>query len=159
MKCPKCPSERSAVVDSRSDSNAIRRRRECQQCQFRFSTYERVEYNVPLVIKKDGRREPFKREKLSGGLVRACEKRPVGIEVIEKTIGDVEKRLQELCVKEIDSRLIGYILMEYLQHIDHIAYIRFASVYREFSDVNQFVDTLQSLQEKAPANESDLVEE
>ena len=155
MKCPKCVSERSAVIDSRSDANAIRRRRECQECQFRFSTFERIEYNLPLVIKKDGRRENFKRDKLSAGLVRACEKRPVSIELIDKTIEEVEKRLQELCVKEIDSMRIGDILMEHLQNIDHIAYVRFASVYREFSDLNQFVDTLQTLQKKEPANSSD----
>lgn len=145
MKCPKCGCERSSVVDSRGEAQSIRRRRECQECQFRFTTFERIEYALPLIVKKDGRREAFDRTKLRAGILRACEKRPVGIEQIDNTVAKIEKRIQELCVKELPSRKVGDFLMDELRELDHIAYVRFASVYREFSDVNQFVDTLQSL--------------
>ena len=145
MKCPKCGSEKSAVVDSRSDGDTTRRRRECQACGFRFSTYERIEITLPMVVKKDGRREAFDRNKVRGGLLKACEKRPVAMDVIDRTVEAVERKLQELYQKEIPSRHIGDILMEELKRLDQIAYVRFASVYREFSDVSQFVATLQSL--------------
>ena len=155
MRCPKCESERSSVVDSRGDGNSIRRRRACQECEFRFTTYERVEMSLPMVVKKDGRREAFDRDKLRGGLLRACEKRPISVEVIDATVENIERKLQELCLKEIESRRIGDFLMEELKELDTIAYVRFASVYREFSDVNQFVDTLESLSgaPKKAANE------
>jgi transcriptional repressor NrdR len=149
MKCPKCESERSSVIDSRSDGNAIRRRRECQECQFRFSTFERVEYTLPMVIKKDGRREAFDSRKIRMGLFKACEKRPISVETIEKTVETIERKIQEQCMKEIPSRQIGDFLMDELKNLDKIAYVRFASVYREFSDVSQFVDTLQSLDESS----------
>jgi len=133
------------VIDSRGDDNVIRRRRECQACTFRFTTYERIELSLPMVVKKDGRREAFDRTKLEAGLVRACEKRPVSVEVIDKIISAVELRISELGVKEMPSRQIGDYLMDALKRVDQIAYVRFASVYREFSDISQFVDTLQSL--------------
>lgn len=145
MKCPRCESEKLAVVDSRGDENSIRRRRECQVCTYRFTTFERVELALPMVIKKDDRREPFEREKIKAGFVRACEKRPVSIDAIDKAVETVERRISELCVKEIPSRQIGEFVMDALRGLDQIAYVRFASVYREFSDVSQFVDTLQSL--------------
>lgn len=145
MRCPKCTSDRSSVVDSRSDGDAIRRRRECQACGLRYTTWERIELALPMVIKKDGRREPFDRLKVRGGLVRACEKRPVSIEVIDQTVEAIERRIHELYVKEIESRQVGDYVMDALRGLDQIAYVRFASVYREFSDVSQFVDTLQSL--------------
>ncbi len=145
MFCPKCNSEKSSVTDSRSDGGAIRRRRECSDCGFRFTTYERVELALPVVIKKDGSRENFDREKIRGGLRRACEKRPVSIEAIDAAVEAIEKRVQELCQKEVDSRLLGELVMDELRKMDKIAYVRFASVYREFSDVSQFVDTLKSL--------------
>ena len=145
MKCPKCGSTRSSVVDSRGEPNAIRRRRECQECEFRFTTYERIEFALPLIIKKDGRREPFDMQKLRGGLLRACEKRPISIEEIEAVIGRIEKKVNELCVKELESIKVGDLVMEELKDLDHIAYIRFASVYQEFSDIEQFVETLHSL--------------
>ena len=143
MLCPKCSSEKSSVTDSRGDGGAIRRRRECQDCGFRFTTYERVELVLPGIIKKDGRREAFDREKVRRGFRRACEKRPVGAEAIDAAVEAVEKRMQELCVKEIDSRILGEAVMDELRKLDKIAYVRFASVYREFSDVSQFVDALQ----------------
>ena len=145
MFCPKCSSDKTSVTDSRSDGGAIRRRRECQVCDFRFTTYERVELTLPMVIKKDGRREVFDREKIRGGVRRSCEKRPVSTQTIDAAVEAIEKRVQEMCLKEIDSRLIGEAVMEELRGIDKIAYVRFASVYREFSAVEQFVDALQSL--------------
>lgn len=154
MRCPKCGTENSSVIDSRSDGDAIRRRRECQDCTFRYTTYERVEFALPMVIKKDGRREAFDREKIRAGIVRACEKRPVSMELIDQTVDAIERRIHELCVKELPSREIGAVLMDALRTIDKIAYVRFASVYREFSDVSQFVDTLQSLDDKDRAHGS-----
>ncbi|NLF25306.1 MAG: transcriptional repressor NrdR [Deltaproteobacteria bacterium] len=148
MRCPKCGSEKSAVIDSRSDGDTTRRRRECQSCEFRFSTYERIEVTMPMVVKKDGRREAFDRDKVRGGLLKACEKRPVSMEIIDQTVEVIERKLQELYSREILSRKIGDVLMEELKRLDQIAYVRFASVYREFSDVSQFVDTLQSLTPK-----------
>lgn len=145
MFCPKCNSDRTSVTDSRSDGGAIRRRRECQACDYRFTTYERVEYSLPMVVKKDGSRETFDREKIRAGFRRACEKRPVSTETIDGAVDSIEKRMQEMCVKEIDSQLVGEAVMEELRKVDKIAYVRFASVYREFSDVEQFVDALQSL--------------
>jgi len=145
MRCPKCSSDNSSVIDSRGDGDAIRRRRECEDCQFRFNTYERVELAVPSVVKKDGRRELFERNKVRAGLMRACEKRPVSIEKIEETIESIERRVCELGVKEIPSREVGDMVMDALKGLDTIAYVRFASVYREFSDVKQFVDALESL--------------
>jgi|688.fasta_scaffold274709_2 transcriptional repressor NrdR len=153
MFCPKCNSDRTSVTDSRSDGGAIRRRRECQACDYRFTTYERVEFSLPVLVKKDGRREPFDREKIRAGFRRACEKRPVSTETIDQAVEAIEKRMQEMCVKEVDSRLVGEAVMHELRNIDKIAYVRFASVYREFSDVEQFVDALQSL--SAPVDRSD----
>lgn len=146
MRCPRCTSDKSAVVDSRGEESSIRRRRECQGCGFRFTTFERAELSLPMVVKKDGRREPFEREKVKAGIIRACEKRPVSMEAIEKTVDNIELRVSEGCLKEVPSIQIGDYIMEALQGLDKIAYVRFASVYREFSDVNQFVDTLQSLE-------------
>lgn len=148
MKCPRCNSDKLSVVDSRGDVTAIRRRRECGGCGFRFTTFERIELALPLIIKKDGRREPFDLLKLRAGLLRACEKRPISIEIIDNTVSVIEKKISELCVKELDSQQIGELIMDELKVLDHIAYVRFASVYREFSDINQFVDTLQSLESK-----------
>lgn len=145
MRCTKCNSEKLSVVDSRSDGQTIRRRRECQDCGVRFTTYERLELSLPMVIKKDGRREPFDRDKIQTGLRRACMKRPVGMETIEQTVDLIEKRIAELCEKEISSGDIGEFVLEALKDLDKVAYIRFASVYREFSDVNQFMEVLKTL--------------
>ena len=145
MKCPKCESYKLSVVDSRGEVSAIRRRRECGECATRFTTYERIEVTLPMVTKKDDRREVFDLAKLKAGMIRACEKRPISVEQIDEAIGSIEKRVQELCVKEMPSIQIGDFVMEELKTLDHIAYIRFASVYQEFSDIRQFVDTLEAL--------------
>lgn len=147
MKCPKCSSDNISVIDSRSDNDSIRRRRECQGCQFRFTTFERVELSLPMIVKKDGTRQLFDRKKILGGVIRACEKRPVSLDTIEKSVEELEQQIQERCLKELESRVIGDLVMEKLKNIDKIAYIRFASVYREFSDINQFFEALQSLDE------------
>ncbi len=135
------------MVDSRevNDGRMIRRRRECLECHRRFTTYERIEEMPYLVIKKDGRREEFDRQKLLGGILRACEKRPVQIDKIEAVVDDIIGRLYEVIEREIPSVDIGEIVMERLKTLDSVAYVRFASVYREFKDVDEFMQELQSL--------------
>jgi len=123
----------------------IRRRRECANCQRRFTTYERVEETLPLVIKKDGRREAFDRGKILAGLHKACEKRPISVEVLEKLVDRVEQRLEEAGEREIPSREIGEQIMGELQNLDEVAYVRFASVYRSFKDVNEFMNEVKEL--------------
>ena len=145
MRCVKCNSDSLSVLDSRADGDAIRRRRECQICGYRFNTFERVELAMPMVVKKDGRRETFETAKIRTGVVRACEKRPVSMEVIDRTVDAIEHRIHEMYIKELSSEKIGGLVIQALKEIDKIAYVRFASVYREFSDVSQFVETLQSL--------------
>ncbi|PLX79849.1 MAG: transcriptional regulator NrdR [Desulfuromonas sp.] len=147
MKCPFCSFADTKVIDSRlgREGNNIRRRRECSGCAKRFTTYERVEETLPLVIKKDGRREPFDRLKIIAGMQRACEKRPVSISTIEKFIDGLEVTLQESGEKELDASRIGQAVMEALHNIDEVAYVRFASVYRQFKDINEFMTELQDL--------------
>ena len=147
MKCPFCTHEDTRVVDSRlgKEGNNIRRRRECVECERRFTTYERVEETLPLVIKKDGRREAFERQKIISGIQRACEKRPVSIATIEKVVDQMEISLQEGGEKEIDSSRIGEAIMEALQALDEVAYVRFASVYRQFRDINEFMSELTDI--------------
>lgn len=147
MRCPACSHEESKVVDSRTarDGAAIRRRRECLRCGRRFTTYERAEDELPLVVKKDGRREPFDRHKVIGGMRRACEKRPVPLSVLERTADALERMLVESGDREIESRRIGEWVMERLRELDGVAYVRFASVYREFKDVGEFFDALRSM--------------
>lgn len=147
MKCPFCNHPESKVIDSRlsGEGDIIRRRRECEICQKRFTTYERVEEILPMVVKKDGRREPFDRLKIIGGLKKACEKRPVSVETLEKLVDDVEKSLQEKGEKEIDASQIGEMIMESLHQIDPVAYVRFASVYRSFKDINEFMEELKGI--------------
>jgi transcriptional repressor NrdR len=123
----------------------IRRRRECANCQRRFTTYERVEETLPLVIKKDGRREAFDRGKILAGLHKACEKRPISVEVLEKLVDRVEQRLEEAGEREVPSQEIGEQIMEELQDLDEVAYVRFASVYRSFKDVNEFMNEVKEL--------------
>ena len=138
------------VIDSRlsKDGDMIRRRRECSHCQRRFTTYERVEETLPLVIKKDGRREIFDRGKILAGLQRACEKRPISVTVLEKLIERIEQRLQDVGEREVQSREIGEQIMQELQSLDEVAYVRFASVYRSFKDVNEFMNEVKELLEK-----------
>jgi transcriptional repressor NrdR len=147
MKCPFCGFADTKVIDSRlgREGNNIRRRRECVGCGRRFTTYERVEENLPLVVKKDGRREPFDRMKIIGGMQRACEKRPVSIASIEKVVDQLEIFFQESGDKEIESSRIGEAVMEALHNIDEIAYVRFASVYRQFKDINEFMAELKEI--------------
>ncbi len=147
MKCPFCGHLEDKVVDSRlsSDGEAIRRRRECGGCQRRFTSYERVEEIMPMVVKKDGRREPFDRQKVLSGLKKACEKRPVSMDTLEKVVDEIEKKLLEGADKEISSAAVGEEIMRRLQELDKVAYVRFASVYREFKDINEFVRELTDL--------------
>lgn len=147
MKCPFCGKEDSKVIDSRSadDGKRIRRRRECIGCGERFTTYETVE-NIPIiVVKKNRSRERFDRAKLLSGLLKSCEKRPVSIEVLETVVDTIESKLQNSLKKEVDSTLIGKLAMDALKNIDEIAYVRFASVYRQFKDVNTFMQELQKI--------------
>lgn len=147
MRCPYCEYHDSKVIDSRAaeEGNSIRRRRECLQCSKRFTTYEMVE-DLPLrVVKKDGRRTAFDRSKILSGLMKACEKRPISIEVLEEAVDKVEKELRNSMVREIPSRQIGELVMKYLRELDHVAYVRFASVYREFTDIDNFMQELESL--------------
>ncbi len=145
MKCPFCGETDNKVIDSRlsKDATAIRRRRECIGCARRFTTYEQIEDMPIMIIKKDGRRETFSREKVRSGMLRACEKRNVSINAIEDFIDELERDLRDTGEKEIPSRMLGERIMEKLQTLDEIAYVRFASVYREFKDVSTFMDELK----------------
>ena len=147
MKCPFCGFADTKVIDSRlgKEGNNIRRRRECVDCERRFTTYERVEETLPLVVKKDGRREPFDRLKIISGIKRACEKRPVSIATIEKLVDRLEVFFQESGEKEVEASRIGQAVMEALQDIDEVAYVRFASVYRQFKDINEFMRELTEI--------------
>lgn len=147
MKCPYCLSEDSKVLDSRSaeDSNSIRRRRECLKCGKRFTTYETVEFTPMLVIKRDKSRQPFDPEKIKRGLIKACEKRPVSLTQIEKICEEIEKELQNSLLQEIPSQDIGEKVMEKLKPIDEVSYVRFASVYRQFKDITNFIKFLNEI--------------
>jgi len=157
LRCPFCQNMDDRVIDSRlsKEGDMIRRRRECSHCQRRFTTYERVEETLPLVIKKDGRRETFDRGKILAGLQRACEKRPISVEVLEKLIDRIEQRLQDAGEREVHSREIGEQIMQQLQNLDEVAYVRFASVYRSFKDVNEFMNEVKELLEKGQKGKSD----
>jgi transcriptional repressor NrdR len=147
MKCPFCANVENKVIDSRisKDGDAIRRRRECLGCSNRFTTYEYVEEVLPVVVKKDGRRETFDRAKIRSGIKKACEKRPISTDAIESLVDHVERACQEFQGKEIPSTAIGETVMRELHAIDGVAYVRFASVYREFRDVGDFLDQLKDL--------------
>lgn len=147
MKCPFCSHIESKVLDSRlsKEMDTIRRRRECLKCGKRFSTAERLEEGLPLVVKKDGRREVFDRDKILGGLKRACEKRPVSITNLEKIVVRIEHNLLEKGEKEVRASEIGETVMNELRKLDEIAYVRFASVYRQFRDINEFMEELKDL--------------
>ncbi len=147
MKCPYCSSLESKVIDSRlaKEETSIRRRRECLDCKSRFTTYERVEEVELLVVKKGGVREPFDRSKIIAGMIKACEKRPISMEVIESFVSDYERELQERGEREVESSEIGERVINKLYEIDEVAYVRFASVYRSFKDVNQFMNELKEL--------------
>ena len=156
MKCPFCQHPNSKVVDSRParDGRAIRRRRECLNCLERFTTYEQIQEFQPMVIKKDGRREPFERKKIIDGILKACEKRPISINKIEAFVDEIERDIQEKGSPEIPSKEIGERVMNQLRKWDDVAYVRFASVYKQFKDLKEFMNQLQELLEKG--QEGDL---
>ena len=147
MKCPFCNNDDTKVIDSRpiEEGHAIRRRRGCDNCGKRFTTYEKVEETILMVAKKDSRREVFDRSKVLNGIVKACEKRPVSMARIEEMADDIEKSLNNLMEKEVTSDYIGELVMEQLKKVDEVAYVRFASVYRQFTDVNTFIREIEKL--------------
>lgn len=150
MKCPFCSYEESKVIDSRptDEGEKIRRRRECLKCEKRFTTYEMIESLPIIVVKKDKSRQQFNREKLLNGMLRACEKRPVSIETVEHAIDDIELVIQNSLDREVTSERIGELVMDKLKGIDEVAYVRFASVYRQFQDIDTFMDELSKLLSK-----------
>ncbi|CQR48099.1 Transcriptional repressor NrdR [Paraliobacillus sp. PM-2] len=147
MRCPNCNDKHTRVLDSRpiEEGRSIRRRRECEACEFRFTTFERTEEIPLIVVKKEGIREAFSREKLIRGLIKACEKRPVALEQLEELALDVEKELRNSGISEIQSKEVGELVMERLSSVDEVAYVRFASVYRQFKDISVFLDELKDI--------------
>ena len=145
MKCPYCSAEDTKVLDSRNSEEGcvIRRRRKCETCQKRFTTFETVELSMPMVIKRDGRREPYNKEKINHGIQKSCEKRPISAVQIERIINNIEKAILDISDKEILSKDVGNLVMMYLRHLDPVAYVRFAAVYRKFQDVEEFVNELK----------------
>ena len=154
MRCPFCDNQETKVIDSRptEDGHAIRRRRECERCSRRFTTYEKVEEVILMVVKKDGSREAFDRRKIMNGIIKACEKRPVTVATIENMVDQIERGLNNMMEKEIDSSFIGELIMDQLKDVDQVAYVRFASVYRQFTDVNKFVAEIEKLLGKQKGN-------
>lgn len=150
MKCPACAYKETKVVDSRlsGDGSSVRRRRECLKCEKRFTTYEYIEQVPLMVVKRDGRRQPFDRKRIIAGLIKACEKRPVSIDKMEEVTLDIERAIQKKFDREVDSKDIGELIMEKLAQLDEVAYVRFASVYRQFRDVNQFMSELKIILDK-----------
>ena len=150
MKCPFCQAQDTKVIDSRpaDDNSSIKRRRQCESCNKRFTTYEKLETIPLMVIKKDDSRENFDRSKIEYGIIQSCHKRPVSTVVIRKTVDDIENQIYSMEVSEIPTRKIGELVMEKLKELDEVAYVRFASVYREFKDVNTFVDEISKLLKK-----------
>lgn len=154
MRCPKCGDIEDKVIDSRlsKDGDSIRRRRECIACNTRFTTYEQLDRADVRVIKRDGRSEPFDRHKLFNGIAKACEKRPIGIEALEKTVDEILLDLEANYSREIPSQLIGAKVMEKLHSLDEVAYVRYASVYRHFQDIGEFIHEIQSLERRTKKN-------
>ena len=149
MKCPYCGKENTRVIDSRpTDDSSIRRRRQCDECGKRFTTYEKVETLPLIVVKKDNNREPYNREKIVAGIVRSCHKRPISLEKINQTVDEIENQIFNLEEKEVTTTEIGTIVMDKLKELDEVAYVRFASVYREFKDVNTFMDEIKKILKK-----------
>jgi len=147
VRCPSCQHNGTRVLDSRPvhDGTSIRRRRECEACHYRFTTFETVEESPLIVVKKGGTREEFSREKVLRGMIKACEKRPVPLEVLEEAVNNIERDLRNEGSREVSSEDVGELVMEYLADIDDVAYVRFASVYRQFKDINVFVEELKEL--------------
>jgi transcriptional repressor NrdR len=155
MKCPFCASSDSRVVDTREVGDAIRRRRECQDCGQRYTTYEQVAKVTLLIVKRDGRREPFDRQKLFEGIWKACAKRPISSEQIESMVSSIESELYNLSKSEVPSRVLGEMVMDHLRQLDDVAYVRFASVYRSFADVTAFQREVEHLTESPSASPSE----
>ena len=157
MRCPKCGGSKSSVVDSRQaeDGNTIRRRRECEECQHRFTTYERVEERTLVVVKKDGTREQFSRDKIFNGIIRSAQKRPVSSDEIEAIVNRIEQKVRSQSDNEIHSEYIGSLVMDELAELDEITYVRFASVYRDFQDIAAFQAELASFASKDKSDESE----
>lgn len=147
MRCPYCENDGTKVIDSRhtEDGHAIRRRRECERCGKRFTTYEKIEEMVMMVVKKDGSRQAFDRNKIMNGIVKACEKRPVSVAQMEHTVDEIERGLNNMMEKEIKSSFIGELIMDRLKKLDEVAYVRFASVYRQFTDIQTFMKEIEKL--------------
>lgn len=157
MRCPKCNSLKSSVVDSRQaeDGNTIRRRRECEQCGYRFTTYERVEEKTLVVVKKDGTREQFSREKIFNGIIRSAQKRPVSSAEIDEVVNRIEQRVRAVSDSEVESDVIGNLVMEELVDLDEITYVRFASVYRSFKDVSEIENLLKQITKSSRQKKQD----
>ncbi|NLW43108.1 MAG: transcriptional repressor NrdR [Tissierellia bacterium] len=155
MKCPYCDYDDSKVVDSRptDDNQSIRRRRECLKCKKRFTTYERLEKSPIVVVKKDGTRQSYDRSKLLNGMIRACEKRPVSLSRLEEAVDNIEKKIHNSLEREIKSQDIGEMVMLELKEIDEISYVRFASVYRQFKDINSFMEEIMSIKSEVDEDE------
>ena len=146
MQCPYCNYKESKVVDSRhTDSNSIRRRRECESCKKRYTTYETIETTPVMVVKKDNTREYLDREKIKNGLIKSCEKRPVSIDQIEGVVSFIENEINKNYMTEVETKIIGEMIMDKLKDIDEVSYVRFASVYRQFKDINTFVNELKTI--------------
>ena len=150
MRCPFCDNNEDKVTDSRetAEGTTVRRRRECLECGRRFTTYEHAEKTSLMVIKKDGRREPFNHQKILSGIVKACEKRPISIEKLDKIANEIEVSLQKKFEQEVEAHFVGELVMERLAQLDDVAYVRFASVYRQFKDINQFMQELRGVFDK-----------
>ena len=145
MRCPYCDQSETKVVDSRllKEGLSVRRRRKCESCEKRFTTYETIEISMPNIVKLDGRREPYNREKIYGGIEKACQKRPISTDQVERIVENIEKSIMDISSKEVSTQDIGKIVMMYLRNLDPVAYIRFASVYRKFQDIEEFVTDIQ----------------
>lgn len=155
MRCPFCQDNETKVVDSRllKDGYSIRRRRKCESCERRFTTYETIEIHMPNIVKLDGRREPYNRDKLLNGIEKACQKRPISTEQIERVVENIGKSVLEISSKEVNSKDLGQLVMQYLRNLDPVAYIRFASVYRKFQDVDEFVNEIRHDEESFHSSE------
>lgn len=154
MKCPYCEQSETKVVDSRllKEGLSVRRRRKCEACEKRFTTYETIEISMPNIVKLDGRREPYRREKIYGGIEKACQKRPISTDQVERIVENIEKCIRDISAKEVKTYDIGKIVMMYLRNLDPVAYIRFASVYRKFQDIEEFVNDIQHEEETFNTN-------
>jgi transcriptional repressor NrdR len=155
MDCPYCRQSDTKVIDTRhaTEENAVRRRRECDHCQKRFTTYEKVELNIPSIIKSDGRRVKFEEEKLRKGILRATEKRPVSVQQIDALIDNIKNKLCDMAKREVNAQVIGELVMEGLEQLDPVAYVRFASVYQRYEDLDAFRDAIQKLKNQSKINE------